>query len=362
MIPLRLVISEMEVEQPFVVKIVSSRSPGLPEEFTACLENEAPEGAMYWTNLGKLVVHNIRHTEIEDDVLLVIPRSKIAHRLVRARSPDNTFLVTERCDQLCQMCSQPPKHHHVNLFLRFQEAALLAPEGSTIGLSGGEPLLFKPQIFELLNSCRARRKDLKFHILTNGQHFEPADSAFLREFQDSVLWGIPLYSSEPDEHDYIVGKEGAFERLLHSLKILCRSGAHIELRTIVMNTNYHRLSELANFVTVHLPFVSTWALMQLESIGFARKNWKSIFRDTSLDFTLLGDAINLSRAHGIDTQLYNFPLCTVPAEYRSITFATISDWKRRYLPVCESCPAKSTCGGFFEWYRPETGFARLGWQ
>ena len=40
--------------------------------------------------------------------------------------------------------------------------------------------------------------------------------------------------------------------------------------------------------------------------------------------------------------------------------ASISDWKRRYLELCDDCELKAGCGGFFEWYPEERGFSRLG--
>src|SRR5690606_40913863 len=60
-----------------------------------------------------------------------------------ADSRHNTLLVTERCDQLSVMCSQPPKKQHTDLFPLLKQACLLAPKGATIGFSGGEPTLYQ---------------------------------------------------------------------------------------------------------------------------------------------------------------------------------------------------------------------------
>jgi MoaA/NifB/PqqE/SkfB family radical SAM enzyme len=142
--------------------------------------------------------------------------------------------------------------------------------------------------------------------------------------------------------------------------LMARAGLAIELRTVAMRPNADALPELARFVAAHLPFVSVWAIMQLENIGFARKNWDGLFFDNSAAFGPVGAAIDIARAKGLNVSLYNFPLCTVPPAYRQVAAASISDWKRRYLGFCDNCELKSSCGGFFEWYPERRGFSRLG--
>jgi MoaA/NifB/PqqE/SkfB family radical SAM enzyme len=147
------------------------------------------------------------------------------------------FLITERCDQLCVMCSQPPKAKHVDLFPFLERAALLAPEGATVTLTGGEPTLFKHDLFHLIETVLSSRPDLSFHVLTNAQHFDEGDASSLVRLSPSVVWGIPLYAPGRGLHDAIVKKEGAYDRLMQSLALLARTGARIELRTVAMANN-----------------------------------------------------------------------------------------------------------------------------
>ncbi|MGE6742959.1 hypothetical protein ACQKGC_22055 [Allorhizobium pseudoryzae] len=175
-----------------------------------------------------------------------------------------------------------------------------------------------------------------------------------------MLWGIPLYASRAELHDEIVGKQGAFDRLRRSLSLLLSGGAAIELRTVVMKQNWYDLPKLAKYVAARLPFIDRWALMQLENIGFGRMNWQKSFQDTSADFGALDRAIDIASARGVETTLFNFPLCSVPAPYRTLAPATISDWKCKHESFCDDCSARSRCGGFFEWYDHRNGFAKLG--
>ncbi|TDW31875.1 His-Xaa-Ser system radical SAM maturase HxsC [Rhizobium azibense] len=360
MINLRVKIDPLPLDEPIVVRLRNSLS-NTPSEADAILIARDDGRLEYDLHGFSLVIHPAEPEEYDGDVILVLPGQATAHRLIRASSQHNTFLVTEQCDQLCVMCSQPPKRHHTDLFSQFAEAALLSPTGAVIGISGGEPLLHKDRLFEMLRTVSAARPDVTFHILTNGQHFEASDVSELLEIGASrILWGVPLYSADADTHDKIVGKAGAFSQLERGLGILMRSGASVELRTVVMRQNASDLAALADFVFTRLSFVHVWALMQMERIGYGRMNWTKSFFDTSSDFLPVATAIDRSVARGMSVALYNFPLCSVPPEYRPYAPSTISDWKRKYLDFCSGCGSRAACGGFFEWYSHNEGFAGLG--
>lgn len=295
------------------------------------------------------------------DIIFAEPAAGRISRWIRQGSPHNTLLVTERCDQLCIMCSQPPKKTHTDLFAHFRAACLRANQGSVIGLSGGEPLLFKEQIFGLVEEVHAARPDIAFHILTNAQHFDRGDLPRLRApaFRQ-VQWGIPLYAAEARLHDSIVGKAGAFARLQEMLALLAEAGQTIELRTVLLRQNYAQLEAQARWVSARLPFVSVWALMQLERAGFARNRWSEQFVDHSADLQPLAAAIALAASRGLDVALYNIPHCTVSPALRPFLQNSISDWKRAFPNDCNACNLRSACCGFFAWHADLSDYARGG--
>jgi len=347
MIPLRLEVVA-EGSEPFVTRL--RRGQAASGGDSVMIEDGA-EGAVFAGAKGLLVTGPLPPAGFEDDVILVHPAAGRAERLIRAGSAHNSLLVTERCDQLCVMCSQPPKKSHVDRFQLLKEACLLAPDAATIGISGGEPTLYKEQLLSLVEDVAAKRPDLAFHILSNGQHFDEGDVARLRSpaFR-RVAWGIPLYAAEAELHDEIVGKAGAFERLHSSFAHLLRSGARIELRTVLMQANAPGLDKLATYVSNRLRFIETWSIMQLEHIGFAKNRWNSLYFDHRSDFGPVGRALDRALVRGIPVRLFNFPRCSVPAPYRPLAAASISDWKRKYMPDCDGCAERDACTGFFEWH------------
>jgi len=338
-----------EARHPFVARLRSAQGRAEAGDTILCGTDAA--GATYAGPHGLLAIDGVPATELDGDVVLVQPGGNRIERLLRAGSPHNTLLVTERCDQLCVMCSQPPKKTHVDRFALLEQACLLAEPGIVIGISGGEPTLYKAQLLGMIERVLGARSDLAFHVLTNGQHFDREDVARLRNpvFR-RVVWGIPLYARDPALHDDIVGKAGAFARLEHSLAHLLMSGARVELRTVLVAPNLTGLPALAHYITGRLRFLESWSIMQLENIGFARNRWTQLYVDHSRDFAPIAAALDCAQLHGIGARLFNFPRCTVPAPYRHLAAASISDWKRKYVAACGGCAERDACTGFFEWH------------
>ncbi len=348
MIPL-LLNATAEGTERFVTRLVNS-SGEINSQMDSILLQSSGETLLFSGDRGifSLTANGLH---IFGDVIVVDPLANRAERLIRADSEHNTLLVTERCDQLCVMCSQPPKKTHIDRFAEFKDACLLAPKDTLIGISGGEPTLYKSQLFDLIEHTISERPDLKFHILTNGQHFEKNDQQILKnKIFENVTWGIPLYSSVPTEHDTIVVKDGAFDRLCRSFEYLLGAGAKIELRTVILQDNIQSLRSLAEYVSIHLAFVSQWSIMQLENIGFAKNRFSSLYFDHVHNFEEIGDALDIAELYGVPAVLFNFAKCTIPAPYRRYSTPSISDWKKKFVDSCDICSQKSTCAGFFEWH------------
>ena len=146
----------------------------------------------------------------------------------------------------------------------------------------------------------AARPDLSWHILSNGQHFCEDDiSQLSSEAFSRVTWGIPIYAAAAPLHDEIVGKEGAYRQLREGLDVLLRSGAHVELRTVVLSSNFDHLPALAHHAGLHLGFCDQWSIMQLEAAGFAKNRFADLFVPTAGRFAPIGGAIDVAELYGL---------------------------------------------------------------
>jgi His-Xaa-Ser system radical SAM maturase HxsC len=365
MIELRLRADFETSGPPFVVRLrvgQDGATEAAAEEAVALARPGEPGAYECRSRHGRFVFQVSPYEPVDGDVVLCVPSRGALNRLFRRSSPHNTLLLTERCDQLCVMCSQPPKNTHDEWrFPLYEKALLLVEKKTVVGISGGEPTLYKDALLGIIDRVWVKRPDICYHILSNGQHFASNDEAVLRRLhaRGNILWGIPLYSHHESTHDEIVGKDGAFSRLLNNLFFLAGTGARIELRTVITSRNVFDLPFLADFIAKHTPFISVWAIMAMESIGYALPNWRQLFFDHSLFPQPIVNALEISSLRDIDCRLYNVPRCTIPAPYRRYCADSISDWKKKYLPTCETCRERKTCTGFFEWYNPTVAWAGI---
>jgi 4Fe-4S single cluster domain len=141
--------------------------------------------------------------------------------LYRRNSPHNSFLITERCNHYCLMCSQPPRDVNDGWILDEIRAALplIDPETRALGFTGGEPLLDWKGFISLLQDCRDRLPNTAIHVLSNGRAF--ADYKVVTAWADvrhpSLTVGIPIYAVVDHVHDYVVQAKGAFRGSVQDL-------------------------------------------------------------------------------------------------------------------------------------------------
>lgn len=317
-------------------------------------------GGVQYSYMGKEIKFLDEGLMLESgEVVVLFFSTGCSQRFYRPSSNSNTILLTERCDQKCLMCSQPPKDRDYLHWELYKEAINFLPSDAVIGISGGEPTLFLDKLLDFIEDAVNIHPNIQFHILSNAQHFEKKHSPMLSSLRENILWGIPIYASEPDLHDHIVGKSGAFNKLLEGFNVLLSSSSRVEIRTVVLGDNYPNLLSLAQFLTTHLSWAEIWAIMQLEPIGFARIDWHAKFVDTSENFEILEEVLKITELKDMETLLYNFPICTVKPQFRRRCVKSISDWKQKYLDECEVCSLKTSCTGFFEWYNEEKGFGNI---
>jgi molybdenum cofactor biosynthesis enzyme MoaA len=97
----------------------------------------------------------------------------------RHTSRQNSVLLTERCDNYCVMCSQPPKTHDDSRLLQqaFQLLDLLPADTTDIICTGGEPTWYGDAFIDLLTRTYERLPVSGVHILSNGRRFSDGDYA-----------------------------------------------------------------------------------------------------------------------------------------------------------------------------------------
>ena len=271
--------------------------------------------------------------------------------LFRAASEHNSILLTEQCNNYCLMCSQPPKRINDEWILNeVRELIHLIPqETQSLGITGGEPTVFGNAFLDILQLAKNLLPRTAIHLLSNGRSF--SDIQFSQKYatinHPDLMVGIPVYSSDPSRHDYVVQAKGAFDETIRGILNLKRFNQKVEIRVVIHKQTYEGLPRLAEFIARNLLFVDHVALMGLEMMGFTRANLDVLWIDPVEYKDQLSQAVQILDAYGIKTSVYNHPLCLVNRDIEPFYCKSISDWKNEYAIECMSCSRKNDCGGFF---------------
>ena len=293
----------------------------------------------------------------DGDIIGVRPGNRSVRTLYRRSSTHNSFLVTERCNHWCLMCSQPPRDVDDGWLL--DEIAdclpLIDPAITSLGFTGGEPLLDWLPFIGLLGEARDRLPSVALHVLTNGRAFASAQvaSAWAALRHPHLTAGIPIYAAVNHIHDYVVQSRGAFDETVLGILRLKDQGQRVEVRVVLHAITAPRLVETAVWLARNLPFVDHVALMGLEHTGFAIANQDLLWIDPVEYRQPLAKAVALLRSAGLHVSVYNLPLCLLDRSVWPVAVQSISDWKNAYLPECDTCAARSKCAGFFSSGRPK---------
>ncbi|HHO0145285.1 TPA: His-Xaa-Ser system radical SAM maturase HxsC [Providencia stuartii] len=273
-------------------------------------------------------------------------------RIILSRKANhNTLLLTERCNNLCLFCSQPPKNISDSWLLDVATQALAAfkLEG-VIGISGGEPLLYGIEFIEFLEHVKNNTPKTALHILTNGRAFK--DLMFTKQVANiakelPITFGIPLYSASASIHNKLVSSDGAFEETISGIINAGNSGLNIELRFIPTNYNYSDLYTVVEMAGRVFSNINQISVMNLEATGWARKNWKSLYVNPETYLESLQKAIDIAERSQLPIVLFNYPLCHISQDLWQYSVQSISDWKNYYPDDCLHCKMMGECGGYF---------------
>ena len=355
------------VRQPIIARVTTAALPpgegrrdaalfwneaGCPPDTSGYLAVLTPQIAPDWAVAAPLV-HSLPQLDyLGNGDVVYIAENGFVRTLYRRQSPHNFILVTDQCNSFCLMCSQPPKaiddferiHEHLRL------VDLIDPDTRELGITGGEPTLFKDDFLRLIRHCKEKLSRTALHVLTNGRLFYYRD--FARRLAEiahpDLMLGIPLYSDVDSQHDYVVQAMGAFEETVIGLHNLARYEIPVEIRVVIHLQTYRRLPQLAEFIARNFPFAAQVALMGMEMFGFVKANFKQLWIDPVDYQAELREAVETLNMAGMHVSIYNHQLCVLECSLWPFARKSISDWKNIYLEACQPCAVREQCGGLFQ--------------
>jgi His-Xaa-Ser system radical SAM maturase HxsC len=292
----------------------------------------------------------------DGDVLGFDHSSRKFRTLFRRNSAHNSFLVTERCNNYCLMCSQPPKDVDDRWILSEikESLALIDPATHALTFTGGETLSDWEDFIGVLKQCRDLLPVTSLQVLTNGRAF--AESQIVDAWRDiehpNLMAAIPVYASVDSIHDYVVQAKGAFDETVLGILKLKDRGQRVEIRVVLHALTAPIIAETCRWIARNLPFVDHVALMGLENTGFAIANDAMLWIDPMDYRDALAKAVDLLTAAGVNVSVYNLPKCVLSRSVWPHALQSISDWKNGFVEECDRCDEKKSCSGFFTTGRP----------
>jgi len=306
---------------------------------------------------GRLITVSPNYSYLGDgDVLGFDHSSRKFRTLFRRNSAHNSFLVTERCNNYCLMCSQPPKDVDDSWILSEikESLPLIDPTTRALTFTGGETLSDWQDFIEVLKECRDRLPVTAIQVLTNGRAF--ANSQIVDAWKDighpNLMAAIPVYASVDHIHDHVVQAKGAFDETVLGILKLKDRGQRVEIRVVLHALTAPIIEETGRWIARNLPFVDHVALMGLENTGFAIANDAMLWMDPMDYADGLARAVNHLRDAGVNVSIYNLPKCVLPTSIWPHAVQSISDWKNDFVDECNRCDEKNSCSGFFTTGRP----------
>ena len=287
----------------------------------------------------------------DGDVVRINPKRTALRTLYRRGSPKNALLVTERCNNYCLMCSQPPREIDDSYVAEdiLRVIPLMARETQEITLTGGEPTLLGQKLTQIILSLKQYLPQTTVHILSNGRLFSDwqYSQSIAHVRHPDLMVGIPIYSDISSIHDHVVQADGAFDETIRGVLNLKGVGVKVEIRVVLHRLSYERLPELAHFISRNLTFCDHVALMGLEMTGFTKFNLDKLWVDPKDYQTQLREAVEILAMARMNVSIYNHQLCLLEPSLHKFSRKSISDWKNEYMEECKGCVRQNDCGGFF---------------
>lgn len=291
---------------------------------------------------------------LADGDIITVNEEGLVHRLFSGRERAATVYLTGHCNSNCIMCPVSDEERRTSGGLADEAMMaylqMLPADVRHITVTGGEPTLRTALFLRTMRTIAGRFRQADVLLLTNGRSFSLPGflQELLRFCPVHLCVAIPLHAPEAGFHDVITRAPGSFVQTNAGISNLLAQGIAVELRVVVSRKNAAFLPELADFIVTHYPEVHVVNFIGLETRGNCARYLQELYLDAPAAFRVMEPAVLKLMEHGIDVQLYNFPLCAVAPGFWEICRRSITPEKIRYAPACGDCAARQYCGGFFQ--------------
>ena len=268
-------------------------------------------------------------------------------------SGSQTLFITAKCNSNCMMCPYTSVYRRnatdYPSELLIDMVRYLPEHTQHLVVTGGEPTLIGSSFFTIMQAIKERFPNIVCLLLTNGRSFSIPKIVVeaVEHLPRYTTAAIPLHAASAAKHDSITQSEGSFRQTIHGISNLMKTKIRIEIRIVVFQQNLHEMLPIAKLLCSLPQRVHVVHFMAAEMCGNAGINHDVVWVDYNEAFQRCIPAIDLLIRNGIDVELYNFPLCSIPKAFRALYRKSISEYKIQYGQQCDQCADQPLCGGVF---------------
>lgn len=252
-----------------------------------------------------------------------------------------TVRLSTRCDNACRFCAQAGVEARDLDDAAWDEALVQARDrgADEVTFVGGEPLLVAG-----LERAIARARELGFRAIgvqSNGWALgEPRRVEGLRAVGLTDVH-LSVHGARAAVHDYHVGRDGAFERIMAALGELRRCGVVVVVRTVLTRSNARVIGELPAWLGGH--GVRAWGIAVPRVAGGAAREFDRVVPRLGVAMPFALHALDRARRIGIAVGVIGAPRCVLGPWDR----ARISEGQGEgaFAEVCAGCSGRAGCQG-----------------
>jgi radical SAM protein with 4Fe4S-binding SPASM domain len=160
--------------------------------------------------------------------------------------------LTYRCQNRCTFCyaSAPDRGQEIpemttDEVKRILDTIVDDARVPTVSFTGGEPTL-RSDLPELISYAKSRR--LRTNLITNG--IRCGSESYVNKLAASELDSaqVSLEAADPEIHDAVVGRPGAWQHTVQGIRYLSQAGIHVHTNTTINRLNRGHLMDLIDFL------------------------------------------------------------------------------------------------------------------
>jgi len=222
--------------------------------------------------------------------------------------------VTYRCNLKCAFCyagcnlTQNPINSDKELttkeLKKIISKIINQAKAPSISFTGGEPVLRK-DLPELI--CYAKTLGMRVNLISNGTLIDK------KKVDEMVSAGldsaqISIEGTDAKTHDYLVGKQGAFEKSLEAISLLKKTGIHTHTNTTLSRINIEQANQFPEFVRNQLDLKKFSMNMMIPSGSVSENNSLKLYYSEMGAY--LESIIAKSKTHDVEFMWYSpIPIC-----------------------------------------------------